>query len=427
MVLGVSISVSAEESATKNIVFLAENYTMPEDYIITTSAGKQISCGWTPLNSNDGKDTSYGTNNNGVSYWGDKGGLYPHFIHSKIGAYYANMPATSKFYVDTPGNYYIWSLTCNMTAITDGVGIDSPMGRHIRVGIGKFDADGKETVTWDARLFKNVEFPGFSWMKGKDTFALEEGWYTINVKVPFTAAGTNMIVLTTDENLVLDKTTTFAELEPYTDIKKPTFTGVLSTEYVDQTSLIVNLPDADDENLRAITYYVNGEKKNLDVGVQTLTDIMPLSKLSLKAEAMDAFGGTAVLETAVDISKITTADFNICDLGGNKIEDITDLASLSAVKATANVKSNTGEPVSLQIGIGVYDKNLEIMLDFEWADAIATTIGGNVSSANLALPAEVIASPSDYVVRAFIWEKATGDGAISSMPLTMETNLKEVE
>ena len=112
---------------------------------------------------------------------------------------------------------------------------------------------------------------------------------------------------------------------------------------------------------------------------------------------------------------------------GNKLDDISDLSSLSKVKATANVKSYTGDAVPVQVGIGIYDKNFERMIDFAWMDASANTVAGGIASDVLTLTEEVKSSPSDYAVRAFIWEKATGDGAISSMPLSTEITLKEVE
>ncbi len=414
----VSFSDEAETVTHNTMVFLPENFVLPEHYITYDNKGNPITNGWAPYNTTLDAYPTNGTNTNGVSYWGSMGGIYPHFLCTLKGAWYAEQPAVAKFYIDTPGTYYIWSLAfCNKTAPGEF--------RHTKIGFdGGYDARNFTTSSLEDPTHNNRGeiTAGFGWRKGKDAHELAKGWHELNIKAPITMAGSNMIVITTDNTLVFDEDTTFEDVRPYTDITAPVWAGDITSEYVSHTSIALNLPDVTETNIAEVNYYVNGEKAELTPGRNVLQNLKPLNNMTVKAEALDKYGSKAtVLEKTISISSVDSSAFSFCTSSGEPITDINGLSGLTDIKTKVTINSKDSSSPWIGLGIGIYEKSTGRMVDFMWTDKQITNQAATVLSDALSLSADVRAQLSQYKFCAYVWQKTTG--SIYSSPVVAAITL----
>lgn len=440
MVFGVSVTASAAiDSSEHTMVVLPENFTIPADYNYNNGVRDFANNGWSPLGTNNG-DTEFGTNNNGLSYWGDKGGLYPNFLTSRKGAVQSYVQCTAKFYVPQDGDYHIWALAFRITdTIAENrhcrIGFDDPYVHDYSKTFTVSDRDARIAIInnyYDSAIFQNGDNKstvdaGFKWVKGKDTHTLTKGWHTVDIVSPTVPSGVNMIVLTTDDNLVLDESTTWEELSPYTDITTPAVNGTVSAEFVDSTSVRLTFPEvvADSGSEVIKTCYINDKIVTTDSNDLLLDNLTPLTKIDVKVEIADVFGNIAgEYELKVPVSSTSCEDVTVKDEGGDTISSITDLANADTVKASMTVRSFSGETIPVKIGIGIYGKDFKRMYDFKWISGSVGASDSTVYSDTLNIPDYVKASPADYAIRMFVWKDA-GVGNESTEPLVAGLTIKE--
>lgn len=408
-----SICVLAEPGHN-TMVFLPENFTLPENEVITNANGTTRVDGWEPFNSSSTGDAF--ANNNGDGYWAAYGAIYKHFLRSIKGAWYCNRPATADFYLAEAGTYYIWSLAfCNASNPAEM--------RHHRIG---FDGG------WDGRLFTCTSSPdnltkdkiemGFKWVRSSSSYELVKGWHKLNIKIPTTVNGTNMIVITTDPDLVFDENTTWADVAPYTDITKPSWQGAITTEYVNPVSIDVTIPEIVEANIAEIKYFINGEQtESLVPGVNRISGLRPLSNAKIKAEAADKYGNKAVvLEKEISMSTVENSGFTFCDSSANAIEG-TDLTGLTHVGIKMNACYKGTGSVVVGMGVGIYEKATGRMVDFKWTEKTITQTTAPIQSDVLTLSADVTSQPSNYLARAYVWEETSEN--IYSSPVVASIEL----
>ncbi len=411
-------------AGTTTMALLPENFTLPEDY---GTADNPTRDGWMPYNTaGDAGNTLSGTG------LGEAGGIYEHFLRSKKGAWYAAKPATAEIYLeDLSKPYYIWVLTFNSTTKP------ADMSRLNAGFNGKYDdrtfanttADFQESTIWnDAAGFKADVVKGFGWKRSVSEYTFTEHLNTVNVKIPNTTSGANVVIVTNDANLTFDSKTTWDDIKAFTDIEKPKWSGGMAASYINPTTVSLELPAVEEANLQSLSYSVNGEVLETEGGTVQLDNLTPLKSLIVKAEAKDSFGNVSVLEESLSVSPVGVTDgsFVFCDENGNTVTEIGGLASVASVGAKLNAKSRTGQAINAVIGVGIYDKALERMISFGWSDASIGTEAGDASGGQLTIPDEVKDAPQNYALRAFLWEREEGSTDYSE-PLTPGITLKEVE
>ncbi len=374
----------AEEPAYKYMVLHYDNFTLPND-----------------------------------SNWGIDTGNYTYRIPGlkalKMNGGNTDSKATTKIYIDTPGDYNVWIMNTARTA---------DPSRYPVFGIdGEFD---KATFY--------VEGERFDWRKGNGPledgtcWTLTEGTHEITLKASGSWKWCNVlaILITNDLDFVPTVDNDDALVAAYSDTTAPTISGSpLTVTYTDAANATITFGAATDANgMGECNYYIDGEKVTPDSNNQiVLSNLKPLDVKKVKFEAYDTYGNAVIADEEYVSSPVGISNFKIINAAdGSEVTDISDLSAGDTIKVMPVATNRVSLPKTLRVSLTLYSEGYKRILA---NDTKTTAVAG--LAPNRALNAPSITLPADFSaatmkIGATLWDNISFEPYIAGIELEAIVN-----
>ena len=308
----------------------------------------------------------------------------------------AGPAAETSIYVTQEGDYVVWAMVCDVDDASFGK-------RHAVISI-----DGEK----DDQSFGSTVRNGFSWTRSKKAYYLTPGLHTIELGVGYPSTMCSAVFVTNNLDFVLNEETVYTDIEKYTDLKKPTFTGDIEINKDSFYAFSVTFPIATDNNeVAGYQYYVDGEAVEPDENNSySVQGLLPLTSHSVVAKAFDMLGNLTEVSIDANLYDWKMTDVRLKTVDDFYIDGLEELSSEdTAVKVELSVEKHLGGLQRPYVFAGIYTKDESRMLSSVMTRWNATGTAGNVisKSVELEVKPEVLENSENYIIKVMLVDNNT--------------------